>query len=202
MNAKTFERFNAKHAAVSDGCWQWAGSLVTQGYGVLRDGQRRQYAHRLSYEHFKGPIPKGLEIDHLCRNRGCVNPDHLEAVTHKVNMLRGEAPRIKLHRAKVCAKGHPLTGDNIIDRSKYKSNGKQMCRICRNARAMALKRKWSQSPEWLEKHQAREAAWMRAKRATNREGENRKQREYRARSDFNAKQRAYRARRRAQELAA
>jgi hypothetical protein len=72
-----------------DLCWNWAGSIDVCGYGRLWDGTRTVRAHRFSYELLVGPIPEGLVLDHLCRNTRCVNPEHLEAVTHRDNLLRG-----------------------------------------------------------------------------------------------------------------
>jgi hypothetical protein len=72
----------------TDGCWEWTGNRTGDGYGRLAG--RQGLAHRLSYEYHLGPIPDGLEIDHLCRNRGCGNPAHMEAVTHRVNCQRRE----------------------------------------------------------------------------------------------------------------
>ena len=69
------------------GCWLWMGCL-RNGYGVLMVSKKAEYAHRLSYERFRGSIPAGLDIDHLCRNRACVNPDHLEPVTRGENVRR------------------------------------------------------------------------------------------------------------------
>lgn len=71
------------------GCWVWLGKQVTGGYGVLYSGNRTFMAHRLLYERENGLITSNLEIDHLCRNPSCVNPAHLEAVTHQVNIKRG-----------------------------------------------------------------------------------------------------------------
>jgi len=70
------------------GCWLWAKSIRPDGYAYGWDGNQKCLAHRLAYEAFKGPIPKGLTIDHLCVVRHCVNPNHLEAVTGEENTLR------------------------------------------------------------------------------------------------------------------
>lgn len=77
----------------TDGCWIWQGPDNGQGYGTLRlpGVRKKSYAHRVSYEMLVGPIPEGLYLDHLCRNPPCVNPDHLEPVTHAENVRRGLA---------------------------------------------------------------------------------------------------------------
>mgnify|MGYP001608583411 CR=1 FL=1 len=85
------ERFWAK-VLVGDGCWDWQASKTPGGYGSFRAADRTVCAHRFSYELLVGPIPEGLDLDHLCRNKGCVNPEHLEPVTRRENMLR--APKI------------------------------------------------------------------------------------------------------------
>lgn len=74
------------------GCWPWTASTAN-GYGVLMVNKRREYAHRLSYARFNGPIPDGLDIDHICRNRTCINPDHLEPVTRGENVRRSPISR-------------------------------------------------------------------------------------------------------------
>jgi hypothetical protein len=79
-----------------DGCWEWTSTRMSAGYGQMWDGTRgrTQGAHRLFYEAFIGPIPEGLELDHLCRNRACVRPDHLEPVTRRENLLRGAGTKL------------------------------------------------------------------------------------------------------------
>lgn len=75
-------------------CWTWQGILSSKGYPLMNVNQKKFKAHRYSYIHFIGPIPEGLTIDHLCRNRACVSPDHLEAVTAIENIKRGAPHRI------------------------------------------------------------------------------------------------------------
>lgn len=87
------------------GCWLWFGRLTGKGYGATNKDGRYINAHRASYELVKGPIPDGLEIDHLCRVRCCVNPDHLEAVTHAENLRRAGPPPGK-PATTVCPYGH------------------------------------------------------------------------------------------------
>ena len=110
----------------TDGCWHWTGSL-RNGYGRMKAFGRFHEAHRLSYGHFVGPIPVGLELDHLCRNRSCVNPAHLEPVTRRVNVLRGESPAADNANKTHCHKGHPLSGDNL----RVRPAGGRMVRSCR-----------------------------------------------------------------------
>ena len=87
-------------------CWLWTGPTNGYGYGRAWVDGRKQYVHRLAYEAFWGPVPPGLELDHLCRQRACYNPWHLEAVTHGVNMERAA----KAAPATICKRGHPITG--------------------------------------------------------------------------------------------
>ena len=104
------------------GCWYWSGGINNSGYGSLRLDGKRYMAHRLSYELTKGKIPEGLEIDHTCHNRICVNPDHLELATHQENCHLGSWAT-RTH----CPRGHPYSGSNLyID-----PRGKRQCRTCR-----------------------------------------------------------------------
>lgn len=111
----------------SDLCWEWVGALDSCGYGMVRNNLKSRKAHRVSYEWLVGPVPDGLEIDHLCRNRACVRPDHLEAVTHLENMSRGDAGKYLAVRER-CNAGHPFDKENTYIRA---DGGGRACRACR-----------------------------------------------------------------------
>lgn len=121
----------------STGCWIWTGPLDTHGYGQARVDGRTAIAHRVVYAALVGEVPAGLELYHLCRVRACVNPDHLEPVTHRENVLRGEGVAAIAAATETCPQGHPYNGRNLL----AFSDGKRRCRACRNARDAAWKRK-------------------------------------------------------------
>jgi hypothetical protein len=115
----------------NSGCWLWTGSIDRDGYGKFRGA----LAHRLSFQAFKGTPPNNLTLDHLCRVTSCINPDHLEPVSHKINVLRGMSFSAENARRISCIHGHPFSGDNLY----IKSTGKRCCRACWRRRAAAFK---------------------------------------------------------------
>ena len=106
------------------GCWIWLGSLFLSGYASFQFGGKNVRAHKFSYEKERGPVPHGMVLDHICRMKCCVNPDHLECVTQKINMRRHFS---KHHKYKThCPKGHPYSGENLYVNPK----GQRVCREC------------------------------------------------------------------------
>lgn len=131
---KTLRNFLNKIAFAPSGCWNWTGAKLEAGYGKFSvkatngNGNRpASFAHRISYMVFTGPIPDGLTIDHLCKNKSCVNPFHLEAVTHLVNLIRSGNRVGKHSYTSHCDYGHERTPENtyVTPSGKYK-----MCRLC------------------------------------------------------------------------
>lgn len=123
------------NANQSDGCWLWLGSINEHGYGVIWLGTRRTRAHRFGYELIIGPVSEGLDLDHLCRVRSCVNPAHLEPVTRQVNLLRGETIAAAAAQRTHCPAGHEYTPENTrINR------GSRICRECARIRDRARNR--------------------------------------------------------------
>lgn len=143
----TAERFWSKVGIVESlyACWPWQ-SRTDDGYGSAWIDGRKEKSHRYAYRSVHGEIPVGLEIDHLCRNRACCNPWHLEAVTHRENVVRGDAPRKTGERAKAraasrthCKNGHELTADNtyVLESSRHDGSTYRVCSTCAKDRANA-----------------------------------------------------------------
>ena len=130
------EQFWAKVDATGI-CWEWTG-YTDDGYGRVTTGPRGssgQQAHRVAWEYLVGPIPPGLQLDHLCRNRRCVNPDHLQPVTPKINTERSASPSARNIRKTHGPRGHEYTEAN----TRILPNGARTCRICGRAAARAWK---------------------------------------------------------------
>lgn len=136
------DRFEAKITRTPE-CWEWAASrLKANGYGQFSvkqpDGKWRPVvAHRVAYELYYGPIPNGLLIRHRCNNPGCVNPDHLEALTARQLALHSNAPTAVAMRENRCTRGHEFTPENTRVRAK----GRRECRECVRARERAYRQK-------------------------------------------------------------
>lgn len=125
-------RFAALYAVDPSGCWPWTGWTDPNGYAKFTTGKKAHLAHRWSYEQHVGPIPDGLVLDHLCRVRHCVNPEHLEPVLQKVNALRGYGVPALNARKTHCKRGHEFDAANTyID----PTSGARQCRRCKADRA-------------------------------------------------------------------
>lgn len=130
-------RFWAKVEVRANGCWVWTGARSgckggtrDDQYGYIRVDGKALRAHRFAYEALVGPIPTGLQLDHLCRFRPCVNPAHLEPVTNRENGLRGESPAAQAARKTHCPQGHPYDATNT---ASYR--GKRYCKTCNREKA-------------------------------------------------------------------
>ena len=139
IEAALRERFDAKWTPEpNSGCWLWTGWMSTNGYGRFWNGTRGVQAHRFSYEKATGrTIPVGLEIDHRCRMRSCVNPDHLEAVTHTQNLRRSPDTLASVSARKThCPQGHAYSPENI-----YLIGNNRKCKQCHNKRRNEIRRR-------------------------------------------------------------
>lgn len=130
LNIKVRERFEKHFMPVTEsGCWLWMGYERPDQYGEFRIERKHQLTHRVSYELYRGSIPRHLQIDHLCRVRQCVNPEHLELVTQRVNILRGNGASAKNPMKTQCPYGHVYDEANT-NLQFYRGRVKRRCRNC------------------------------------------------------------------------
>ena len=133
--------FFNKRVFKTNNCWEWTGYINPKtGYGEGSPSHSgKWFAHRLSYILFVGDIPKGMTIDHICRNRKCVNPNHLRVLSYKENVLCGIGITANNAHKEYCPSGHPYLGDNLY----VKPDGARVCRICK--RLSDKKRRYQRS---------------------------------------------------------
>jgi hypothetical protein len=126
-------RFSSHVIVLENGCCKWTGCISPCGYGEFKISSKRALAHRVAWEMANGPIPSGLTIDHLCRNRWCVNVVHMEVVTSRENTLRGESPPAVNAKKTHCKYGHLLSGENV----RLDKRGHRKCKACDRRTALA-----------------------------------------------------------------
>lgn len=133
MYTKTYEQKVEtfwKHVDRSGGdnaCWPWTSWMNSKGYGKFKLCGWHSSAHRIAYAVTHGEIPEGYDIDHICNNRACCNPSHLQAISHRENVLRSENTIAgRQSRQTHCKRGHPLSGDNLL-----MEGNKRFCRECK-----------------------------------------------------------------------
>lgn len=133
-NKTLFDRFGEKIERNESGCWLWMAG-VHLGYALFSFGGKTIFGHRFAYEAFRCEIPKGLQIDHLCRNRRCVNPFHMQAVTQRENILRGIGLPAENAKKTHCLRGHPFNESNTF----LKRSRGRVQRICRTCNIIKLR---------------------------------------------------------------
>lgn len=148
------ERFWSKVRILDDGCWLWTAALLkasasgSGGYGLF-DDEKTMLAHIWVYRATIGPVPVGKQLDHLCRNRACVNPLHLEPVTCRQNILRGEGLAAVNAKKTHCIHGHPFSGENL---GKQSQNGKYKGRKCKMCAMLQQRVRRSKQKQNYERH--------------------------------------------------
>lgn len=143
------------HVVPDGDCWRWTAYIGSDGYGQTRVGRQTRRAHIVIFERVRGPIPKGLQLDHLCRNRWCVNPEHLEPVTQAENIRRGSAPSAIASRTGLCKRGHELAAHGY----RRKSNGEIVgCREC-------IRERYRTDPDFAARRAADQRRYQERRRA-------------------------------------
>jgi hypothetical protein len=155
------EALSSRIVEAPDGCWLWTGYSDAKGYGRLNFNGRPQKAHRAVYEALVGPIPDGLQLDHLCRVRGCVNPAHLEPVTLAENVRRGLVGSINRQKTH-CPRGHEYT----VETTYTSSAGKRHCKVCANRdERKAYRKAYDADPANKERKRAYMREWKAKRKA-------------------------------------
>lgn len=129
---RQFQRRIRKDAA--DGCWNWTGPMTWNGYGITRFKGKNTTAHRAFWRFMRGEIPDGMDLDHLCRNRLCVNTDHLEQVTRSENLRRG-------FESRGCVNGHPYKPEDFSIVRRSDGSTERRCKVCHRERNGRAKRR-------------------------------------------------------------
>jgi len=146
------QRFMENVSVSINGCWLWSGTIDSYGYGVFVTEKKNTFkAHRLSFALKRGYCSSELTIDHLCKNKKCVNPDHMELITNSENVTRGNGPFMINKRKTHCINGHPLSGDNLVTFESERKLGKRQCKICHANRSRISARKYTKSSKYLNK---------------------------------------------------
>lgn len=125
---KPFEQKLIEYVQVTGFCWLWTGQLTDKGYGQVRFNGKMMRAHRATYLFLVGEPPEELVTNHLCKVRNCVNPDHMEFVTQRENVMYSYSPASENARKTHCKRGHELLGSNLY----VKPSGQRICRTCKN----------------------------------------------------------------------
>lgn len=143
--------FHGRISRQDDGCWTWTGKVSAAGYGRVTIHGKEVMAHRFAYELWRGPIPSEMTIDHACRNRRCVNPDHLRPMTLAQNVMIGEGICARNARKTECKRGHRLTPENVY----VDHRGGRVCRECR----VMFGRRWRKTHPGYNAAHCRQYAW-------------------------------------------
>lgn len=152
-------RFFWSRVQKTESCWSWTGAFFRAGYGVIVVEKKHMSAHRYSFLLQNGYLPKC--IDHVCRNRACVNPTHLEDVSQRENVLRGDAPAAKNARKSHCKRGHLLAGENL----RLTARGHRACKTCQREVLQPRTNAHNRNMYWQNREKSLERMRLRRERA-------------------------------------